>query len=342
MNAYGSGFVKSLLLVLLLAALLLSSGFWLLRQNYEEFLQQPLNIQQDSPVFLVDQGMSGRAVIHRLQELGVTQWNWQWRWLMRQNPTPLKAGEYLLESGSTAPQLLQMLQAGAVIQYQFTIVEGWTLAQLLTALQAEPTLLAHSTNRTEALYPLAQQLTDTENPEGWFLPETYQFVRGYSAEELLQRAYSNMQTELNKAWDSRIDEHPAQSPYELLVLASIIERETAVESEREEISGVFVRRLQKNMRLQTDPTVIYGLGAAFDGDIRKTDLTNDTPYNTYTRDGLPPTPIALPGVASLVAAAQPKAGTSLYFVADGNGGHTFSDTYEEHQRAVNIMLGRKP
>jgi len=341
MTNYESGFLKWLLLGLILAAVVMASGFWLLRQDYHKFLQQPLNIQPDDQVFVVDQGMSGRAVIHRLQQLGVTEWNWHWRWLMRQDPTPLKAGEYALKSGLTAPQLLRIMQAGDVIHYRFTIVEGWTLAQLLTSLQADE-LLGDGSGSTAALHLLAQELTNAENPEGWFLPETYQFVRGYSADELLHRAYQNMQTELRKAWDTRTEDHPAQSPYELLVLASIIERETAVESEREEISGVFVRRLQKNMRLQTDPTVIYGLGAAFDGDIRKKDLTTDTPYNTYTRHGLPPTPIALPGVLSLFAAAQPKAGSSLFFVADGQGGHTFSDTYEEHRRAVNIMLGKKP
>jgi UPF0755 protein len=189
---------------------------------------------------------------------------------------------------------------------------------------------------------VAREIAGAENPEGWFLPETYQFVRGYTAADLLKRAYQDMQAVLSRAWESRADGLPLQSPYELLILASIIERETAVDSERDEISGVFVRRLQSGMRLQTDPTVIYGLGEAYDGNIRKVDLQTDTAYNTYTRHGLPPTPIALPGVASLQAAARPKEGTSLYFVANGQGGHTFSDTLEDHQEAVNVMLGRKP
>lgn len=325
-----------------LATLLAASGFWLLRENYREFLQQPLAIQPDNQVLMLEPGMSGRAVVQRLQQTGITQWDWKWRWLMRQKPAPLKAGEYLLKSGLTAPELLRIMQAGEVIQYQFTIVEGWTFTELLGALQQDELLGVDSSDNTAALQQLAQALTDAQNPEGWFLPETYQFVRGYTAEELLERAHQNMQIELRKAWDARIADHPANSPYELLVLASIIERETAVDSERGQVSGVFVRRLKKNMRLQTDPTVIYGLGAAFDGDIRRQDLVTDTPYNTYTRHGLPPTPIALPGAASLMAAAQPREGSSLYFVADGKGGHTFSDTYEEHQRAVNIMLGKKP
>ena len=342
MTAYRSGFIRWFMLALALATLLVASGFWLLRENYQEFLQQPLAIGPDRQVLWLESGMSGRAVVQRLQQMGITQWDWKWRWLMRQNPAPLKAGEYLLKSGFTAPELLRIMQAGEVIQYHFTIVEGWTVAELLAALQGDDLLGADSSDEVADLHQLAQALTDADNPEGWFLPETYQFVRGYSAGELLQRAHQNMRIELGKAWDARTADHPAKSPYELLVLASIIERETAVDSERGQVSGVFVRRLEKNMRLQTDPTVIYGLGAAFDGDIRKKDLTTDTPYNTYTRHGLPPTPIALPGAASLMAAAQPGEGSSLYFVADGKGGHTFSDTYEEHQRAVNIMLGRKP
>ncbi|MDZ4730495.1 MAG: endolytic transglycosylase MltG [Xanthomonadales bacterium] len=325
----------------LLVVLVLISGYVVLSTRYQAFKQQPLAIAAEGQVFVVDPGMSGRAVINRLQDAGITEWNWQWRWLMRQQPDPLKAGEYRLAAGFTAPQLLHILQAGEVIHYRFTIVEGWTVSQLLLALQADE-LLGNGAEDMRGLTAIVQQLTKVENPEGWFLPETYQFVRGYSASDLLQRAYQDMQVELQRAWEMRVTEHPLQTPYELLVLASIIERETAVDSEREDISGVFVRRLQKGMRLQTDPTVIYGLGSAYAGDIRKKDLQTDTPYNTYTRFGLPPTPIALPGVAALQAAANPKAGSSLYFVADGQGGHTFSNTFEDHQKAVNIMLGRKP
>jgi len=337
----GSSALRTLVVILSLLALLLAGGLFMLSRNYQEFLKQPLEIQPEGQVFVVDQGMTGRAVIQSLQQQGIAEWNWQWRWLMRQNPAPLKAGEYLLQPGFTPPQLLGHLQSGEVIHYRFTIVEGWTFLQMLAALQNDP-LLGSGIDSDGGLTELVQQLTGAENPEGWFLPETYQFVRGYTAADLLNRAYSDMQAELRSAWERRMADHPVQSPYELLILASIIERETALDSEREEISGVFVRRLQSNMRLQTDPTVIYGLGSAFDGDIRKTDLQTDTPYNTYTRHGLPPTPIALPGAASLRAAALPRAGSSLYFVADGKGGHTFSDTLEEHQRAVNIMLGRKP
>ncbi|HET6565437.1 MAG TPA: endolytic transglycosylase MltG [Xanthomonadales bacterium] len=328
-------------LSLLLAAIAVAAGLGWLRLQYEEFLQQPLDIAPEGQVFVVEPGKTGRAVIMDLQDAGVSQFNWQWRWLMRQQQLPVKAGEYRLEPGFTPLKLLKVLQSGDVIHYRFTVVEGWTVAQLLAALQDDP-MLGASVPDVEALARLSRELTQADNPEGWFLPETYQFVRGYTAADLLKRAYLDMQSALSEAWESRSVGHPVQTPYELLVLASIIERETAVESERGEISGVFVRRLLKGMRLQTDPTVIYGLGESFDGDIRKKDLQTDTPYNTYTRFGLPPTPIALPGVASLQAAAQPQEGTSLYFVANGQGGHTFSDTFEEHQKAVNVLLGRKP
>lgn len=341
MSSRGIRLARWLTVSLLLILLLCGSAFWVLRGQYANFLQQPLSIPSEGKVFVVDAGMSGRAVIQRLQELGLTQWSWQWRVLMRQQPAALKTGEFELQAGLTAPQLLQKLQAGEVIHYRFTVVEGWTLAQLLQAVQANE-LLGGTPEETAELASLARELSGAENPEGWFLPETYQFVRGYTASDLLRRAYKDMQSELGRAWRDRAVGLPLQSPYEMLILASIIERETAVESERDEISGVFVRRLQQGMRLQTDPTVIYGIGESYDGNIRKVDLQTDTPYNTYTRHGLPPTPIAMPGVASLQAAAHPKEGTSLYFVANGQGGHTFSDTLEDHQKAVNVMLGRKP
>jgi UPF0755 protein len=330
-----------LALALTLLLLLVGGTLLILRGQYTDFLQQPMAVSAEGRVLMVDAGMSGRAVIQRLQELGITRWNWQWRILMRQQPAALKVGEYALEHGLTPPQLLRQLQSGEVIHYRFTIVEGWTLAQLLSALQADE-MLGKPLESVAELMSVAREIAGAENPEGWFLPETYQFVRGYTAADLLKRAYQDMQAVLSRAWESRADGLPLQSPYELLILASIIERETAVDSERDEISGVFVRRLQSGMRLQTDPTVIYGLGEAYDGNIRKVDLQTDTAYNTYTRHGLPPTPIALPGVASLQAAARPKEGTSLYFVANGQGGHTFSDTLEDHQEAVNVMLGRKP
>jgi len=237
--------------------------------------------------------------------------------------------------------VLETLAAGLVVQHRVTLVEGWTFAQLADRLQANE-VLEHRVDLSDpANWPDLLSALDIEHPEGWFLPETYQFTRGDSDLDILTRAHRSMRAELDQAWAARAEDLPLKSPYELLILASIVEKETALDSEREEIAGVFVRRLRKGMRLQTDPTVIYGLGEGFDGDIRRRDLEADTPYNTYTRGGLPPTPIAMPGRASLWAAARPADGESLYFVADGRGGHTFSVTLEEHQAAVNRLLGRQ-
>ena len=178
-------------------------------------------------------------------------------------------------------------------------------------------------------------------PEGWFLPETYYFVRGERDVDILHRAYQAMQEALDEAWQGRDIGLPLSNPYELLILASIVEKETGLPHERGQVAGVFARRLQKGMRLQTDPTIIYGLGSNFDGNIRSRDLRTDNPYNTYTRGGLPPTPIAMPGRATLIATANPDDGTALFFVADGEGGHTFSTTLEEHEAAVRKLIERQ-
>lgn len=322
-------------LVLLLAAF---SGYgW---QRYQQFLRQPLTVGRGGSVLNVDPGMSGRAVITRLAELRLSENIWQWRLLLRLHPIVFKAGEYQLEPGIRPQDLLQKLDRGDVILYRFTIVEGWTYRQLLNALLADPVLgpgLKDIMKEDGWQGPAGSQ----DQLEGAFLPETYVFSRSEKAEDVLAQAANAMQSALAEAWARRTDDHPARTPYELLILASIIEKETALNEERARISGVFVRRLKKGMRLQTDPTVIYGLGDTFDGDIRRSDLATDTPYNTYTRNGLPPTPIAMPGRASLLAAAQPAAGTALYFVADGKGGHTFSESLQQHQLAVDRLLEKK-
>lgn len=308
-------------------------------QRYQGFLGQALAVPPGGAVFNVDTGMSGRAVIARLADLGLSQNGWQWRLLLRLHPTVFRAGEYQLEPGLLPWDLVRKLQSGEVIRYRFTIVEGWSYRQVLDALLADAVLGPRM--KAEMERGAWQELEQKWNPpEGAFLPETYVFTRSDSAADLLDRAAVAMQAALAEAWAMRADDHPARTPYELLTLASIIEKETAVAEERARISGVFVRRLKSGMRLQTDPTVIYGLGQAFDGDLRRSDLLTDTPYNTYTRHGLPPTPIAMPGQASLLAAAQPADGAALYFVADGKGGHTFSNSLDQHQRAVNTLMGR--
>lgn len=319
--------------------LLLAATAWYGWSRYQYFLAQSLALPQAGVVLNVDPGMSGRAVISRLVALGLSQHEWQWRLLMRLDPMVLKAGEYLLEPGLTPPELLSKLSRGEVIKYRFTIVEGWTYRQVLDAIQADPILGSSSKEIVDDGQSL-NAAADVTSMEGTLLPETYLFTRSDTAPGVLQQAAAAMQSVLAEAWAVRSDDHPAQTPYELLILASIIEKESALDEERTKISGVFVRRLQKGMKLQTDPTVIYGLGDSFDGDIRRRDLHTDTPYNTYTRQGLPPTPIAMPGRSSLFAAAQPAAGDALFFVADGQGGHTFSATLEEHQRGVDKLTGK--
>jgi UPF0755 protein len=313
-------------------------------QQYQRFLATPLSLPVEPFVFQIEPGTSGSSIIKRLAGSGFTRYSWQWKLLMRLEPPAVKAGEYQLDPGIAPRELLQLLSSGAVVQYHFTLVEGWTFTQLLQALAKDEvlkqTLDPDSSEAGDEAGAVLISSLGVDHPEGWFFPETYQFTRGDSDSNILDRAHKAMEKELGSAWKARNDDLPLNSPYELLILASIIEKETGKEEERGQISGVFIRRLQKGMRLQTDPTVIYGMGDSFDGNIRHRDLKTDTPYNTYTRSGLPPTPIAMPGRASLLAAARPDAGDAFYFVADGTGGHTFSATLQEHQEAVNKLIKR--
>ncbi len=249
--------------------------------------------------------------------------------------TQIRAGEYELSAGTTPRQLLEQLVAGKVRLHSLTIVEGWTVYQLLGAVRHNPQL-SH-TLQADGPIELALELQlDFPHAEGLFFPDTYRFPKGLSDRDLLLQAHAKMLRQLEIAWEHRQPGLPLKSAYQALILASIVERETALGSERPLIAGVFIRRLQRNMRLQADPTVIYGLGPDFDGNLTRPDLESDTPYNTYTRRGLPPTPIALPGQASLQAAVNPAAGDTLFFVATGkpDGSHVFSTTVAEHNAAV--------
>lgn len=308
-------------------------------ERYEHFVNAPLEPAPGSQILLVERGATVRSVVTGLDGPG---YDWRWRILTRLHPVTIKAGEYELTGGMTPLDLLALLSSGAVVRYRFTIVEGWTWAQLLQALAANP-VLAHEVAELDGSDAVLRAVgSEATHPEGWFLPETYQFVRGDSDLDILSRAHAAMAEVLQEAWARRDDRTPLKSPYELLILASIVERESSLESERADIAGVFNRRLLAGWRLETDPTVIYGLGDRYDGNIRRRDLDADTPYNTYTRFGLPPTPIAMPGKSALAAAANPAPGTSMFFVASGAGGHVFSDTLEEHNKAVRRMLDRKP
>jgi len=311
-------------------------------QQYRRFLETPLNLPLKAYVLQIEPGTSGSNIIKHLAGSGFTRYSWHWRLLMRLEQPVIKTGEYQLNAGIAPRELLQLLSSGAVVQYRFTLVEGWTFRQLLQSLAKNDvlhqTLIQGSSEGGDDVGTVMISSLGVDHPEGWFFPETYQFTRGDFDVDILRRAHEAMEKELENAWEARDIGLPLKSPYELLILASIIEKETGKEEERGQIAGVFVRRLQKGMRLQTDPTVIYGIGDSFDGNIRRRDLKTDTPYNTYTRSGLPPTPIAMPGRLSLLAAGQPVGGDALYFVADGTGGHTFSATLQEHQKAVNKLI----
>jgi len=332
--------MKKFLLLLSLCSLLLGVLAWSGWERYRNFLAAPLDIPAGGQVFDLGSGATGSGIVQQLASMGLTRSGWEWRLLMRLEPHIYQTGEYLLDTGLGPQAVLGKLASGQVIQYRFTLVEGWTFRQLSEALAENTTLLHELGPGVEFQWADPEAGTELQHPEGWFLPETYQFTRGDSDGDILIRAHASMQQALSEAWNQRDDELPLESPYELLILASIIEKETSLDEERDQVAGVFTRRLKKRMRLQTDPTVIYGMGESFDGDIRRRDLKADTPYNTYTRHGLPPTPIAMPGKASLLAAARPAAGEVLYFVADGKGGHTFSATLEEHQAAVNKLTGK--
>jgi UPF0755 protein len=245
----------------------------------------------------------------------------------------IHTGDYALTSKLTLPDLLDNLVKGKVIQYSLTIVEGWTFRQMLTAVHQHEHLTATLTGLSDDEI-MARLGAPDQHPEGWFFPDTYHFPRETTDLDFLKRAHNTMQERLAAAWSQRAADIPLQNPYQALILASIIEKETGKSTERSKIAGVFTRRLQKRMLLQTDPTVIYGLGDAYNGNLKRSDLKTDTPYNTYIREGLPPTPIALPGAQSLLAAVQPAAGRELYFVSRGDGSHEFSNTLQQHNVAI--------
>lgn len=301
------------------------------------FLHAPVSVEDGGTLFEIRSGTNFRNVSNALEESGIVSDGLLFRLYGRWSGDAgrIQAGEFLIQPGTTPAQLLEQFVSGDVQLYSFTLIEGWNQWDLLRALRQHPEIDA---SMTEEDWPaLLESLgADTRHPEGLFLPETYRFPRNSSDRDVLSQAYRLMQTTLAEEWPKRSEDAAVSTPYEALILASIIEKETARGDERARISGVFTRRLGKRMRLQTDPTVIYGIGPAFDGNLRRRDLRTDTPYNTYTRGGLPPTPIAMPGRAAIVAALDPADGDELFFVATGlgDGSHRFSVTKEEHDAAV--------
>lgn len=324
--------VRAFFAAVLLAALGAAAAVYV---EYRRFADAPLAIERETTIE-VELGTPFDRIVRNLQRDGVTDAHpLMWRALAWEMGVMegLHAGEYVLGHGLTPRLLLRRMADGGVIQHAFTIVEGWTFRELRAALAKVPTL-KHETAALSDAEIMARIGAPGVHPEGRFLPETYRFPKGWTDLRLLQRAYLAHRSTLEREWAKRDDGLPFASPDEALVLASIVEKETGRADERPRIAGVFVRRLERGMLLQTDPTVIYGLGASFDGNLTRAHLEDDTPYNTYTRPGLPPTPIAMPGEAAIAAVLHPAEGDELYFVSRGDGSHEFTATLADHSRAV--------
>lgn len=300
-----------------------------------QWLHSPLSVEEGGYVYTLPKGGSLSSLSRDLNREGILSHPRLMTFYARlTGQDAVKAGEYRLAADDTPASLLGKLQRGEVVTYQATLVEGWTFRDALAYLQSQPKLEV-LLGTAEALAEFLSRLDlPGDHPEGWFFPDTYQYVAGNSDREILLQAHQRMRDVLATEWAGRVGALPYDSSYEALIMASIVERETGVPEERDQIAGVFVRRLENRMRLQTDPTVIYGLAEQYDGNIRRRHLSQKTPYNTYMIKGLPPTPIALPGQEAIHAALHPEDGDSLYFVAKGDGSHHFSATLEEHNKAV--------
>ncbi len=324
--------------------MILLGGFFVVSKDVEGFLKTPVNLPEEGLVLDIKPGMNIDDVVSILRNKNVIRNALYFKWYARftGEAAKLKVGEYNLSPELFPADLLAIITSGRVLQYNFTIIEGWNFSQVRQALEKSPNLNQTLKGMTDAEVMAAIGL-EGEPFEGYFLPDTYFFPKNYSDADLLKRSHAAMRKVVDEAWAVKKANLPIRNKHELLTLASIIEKESGVAKERPEIAGVFVRRLQKGMRLQTDPTVIYGLGDQYRGVIYKSDLQKDTPYNTYTRDGLPPTPIAMPSREAIFAAVDPKEGKTLYFVAvgDGSGEHVFSETLDEHNRAVREFRKRQ-
>lgn len=331
----GSDMRALLYKLLALVILITSLGLGWLWIDYQNFETTPLDIGPNALHFIVEPGMSVRAIADDLHQHGVLEHPRYFAWMARAQGVAdhIKTGEYRIARGITPPQLLKQFVSGKVIQYSLTLVDGWTFREVMDAVAHDP-VLVHTLKGLSDAAIMRRLGWPGEYPEGRFYPDTYHFPRGTTDVAFLQRAYRTMQRHLKREWAHRAVGLSLKTPYDALILASIIEKETALPSERRRIAGVFIRRLAKRMRLQTDPTVIYGMGTQYHGDLTRADLRRDTPYNTYRHRGLPPTPIAMPGLPALRAALHPAPGKALYFVARGDGSHQFSDTLKEHDRAV--------
>lgn len=315
---------------LILAGLALGWSAW----KVHSALEQPLHVEQER-MLEVPNGTTPNRMFYRMQTDGLLDdavWlRLYWRFNMA--GTPLHTGEYRLTPGMTVNQLFDAWRRGDVVQYNLTLVEGWTFRQVRAAVAKHEKITQTLDGLSDA--EVMEKLGHSGVfPEGRFFPDTYRFVRGMSDVEFLQQAYMRLEQVLAKEWAERATDLPYRDPYQALIMASLVEKETGIPQERAQIAGVFVRRLRLGMMLQTDPTVIYGMGERYNGKITRADLREPTPYNTYTISGLPPTPIAIVGREAIHAALNPANGTSLYFVARGDGSHVFSDDLDNHNSAV--------
>ncbi|WP_047462638.1 endolytic transglycosylase MltG [Vibrio fluvialis] len=330
--------IKKLVSLLFTLLALAAMGYFYVTKQVYVYLSQPLDIQSEQLV-TIPSGTSLNGALSLMTKHGWIDSQFAEKLVRRFHPelTQIKAGTYQLMPDMKLAQALKLLVSGKEHQFAITFVEGSRFSEWMAILEQNEQLKHTLTESSEA--DIAKQLgIEQSKLEGLFLAETYHFTKGVSDLDILKRAHRKLEGILNSAWETRQENLPLTSPYQALILASIIEKETAVESERERIASVFVNRLNKRMRLQTDPTVIYGMGDNYDGNIRKKDLRAPTPYNTYVINGLPPTPIAMPGEASIRAALNPEQSAYLYFVASGNGGHVFSKNLTEHNRAVRAYL----
>lgn len=319
-------FILGSLLLLFVSAGI--TGGWL----YSLYETPTQNAQEQ--ILEIPRGTSFRAATRMLANEGIyPHADFLYYWARLTEQTSIRAGEYAIPSEMPLPDLLALLASGRTVQHRITFIEGWHFRQWRDALAGLDKIEHRLPDLTDEEVAALLELSE-EHPEGWLYPDTYSYSRGDSDISILRQARDRMARILEEEWEQRSENAAVASPYEALILASIIERETGAPWERHDISGVFTRRLNRGMRLQTDPTVIYGLGEDYDGRIRRSDLDTWTPWNTYRIDGMPPTPIAMPGRDSINAALHPAEGSTLYFVARGDGTHHFSDTLVEHNAAV--------
>jgi len=316
--------------VLILAGLTVGVAAW----KVHSAINQPLNVAQEQLLDVAARS-TPTGVFMRMEAAGTLQDAFWLRvyWRFNHAGLALQVGEYRLEPGMTVKDLIGVWQRGEVVQYGLTLVEGWNFRQVRVALARQEKLTQTLAGLSDA--QVMEKLGHgAAFPEGRFFPDTYKFVRGMSDLELLEQAFNRLERVLAEEWAERSPQAPYSDPYQALIMASLVEKETGVPQERGEIAGVFVRRLKTGMLLQTDPTVIYGMGERYNGKLTRADLREPTPYNTYTTAGLPPTPIAMVGREAIHAALHPEDGSSLYFVARGDGSHVFSDTLDQHNAAV--------